>query len=378
MDQQSFTLTEFEGEKWFLAFRQEWGELWEESVDSTQFQLWSWQYAYWKNITPDAVPHFFVLRNAAGRMRVIALLVCSRDPANGIKALGFVGGRLSDYNMLLSGNDVPVQEGRRLLSRIFGKFRWPFPSIKLLNVPMNSWTGQVLSDYLPDLVDCSRVCTISYGESHAVLLPKTIDDYVNSLSQRARRHFGYERRRLSQACRVEFKVFEKPDGLSVILDQIEKIDLARWGSESKYRRPARRNFERSFIESLAEAGKLVVFILYLDGVAASFAWGAVVRGRVEVNRIAYDPGFPSKLSVGKVANFYAVEECIRRGYVEFDLTRGGEMYKSWLGATPSKLLSVEIFRSRLDSLIQQSGYKVADFVRRQNWLKQFYRKYISR
>lgn len=375
--QQQFTVKEFKGEQAFHDLRPDWDALWRESADATHFQLWDWQHLFWKHVAPDAVPYFATLWDSAGRCRTIAALIRTRDPKSGMMVTGFIGSMRSDYNMFLVGKDVPESAGLMLLRHLLKYHRHRSSSLKLINVPAESWTGKVVSAYRAECAVDDRLIGFMYGEGHTVLLPSSIDEYVSTLSQRARRHFGYERRRLEKGCKIEFRVHEGINGIEEIIDQIEVIDLSRWKSESMYSRPQRQALEKGVIRALAERGNLLVFLLYINGKPATFAWCALVRGIVEVDRIAYDPSLPSKLSVGKVANFYAIEECIRRGHTEFDLTRGGEAYKGWLGAVPRKLINFEIHRSQFDRLFQKWGAKFGAVVRKQEWMRTAYRKYVS-
>lgn len=376
MTQKSFTVSEQEGEQTFHALRSEWDALWEESTDVTHFQRWDWQYLYWKHVTPQAIPQFATLRDEQGRCRAIGLLVRTRDPKTGLMTTGFAGGMRSDYNMFLAGNDVPIDAGVELLRAIVSRQRRRASLLALRNIPADSWTARVIEKHLTN-GEGDNLFELSEGESYAIPLPRTIDEYIAGLGQRSRHAFGYDRRRITKECIVEFRVHESADHIDVLLDQIEMVDVARWGAESMYRRPQRRAFERSIIKALAKDGLLLVFMLYVDGKPASFALCCLVRGVVEVPRIAHDPSFPSKLSIGKVALFYAIEECIRRGYSKFDLTRGGEAYKGWLGARAERIVNLYVHRSKFDLIAQQCGVKLGVVMRKQTWLRDAYRKYVG-
>ncbi|MEK7412793.1 MAG: GNAT family N-acetyltransferase, partial [Planctomycetota bacterium] len=272
--------------------------------------------------------------------------------------------------------DVPESAGMDLLRTVIRRQRWRAPTLALMNVPAESWTGRVIQAY--GTRQEGETAELTESASFTVRLPRSIDEYVSGLSQRARRDFGYDRRRLAKEHVVEFRVHEGIEGIDEVIDQIEAIDIARWGGESMYRRPAQRAFERSLIKALAARRLLLAFLLYVDGKPATFAWGGLVRGIVEVARIAYDPALLPKLSIGKVTNFYAIEECIRRGYTEFDLARGGEAYKAWLGAVPEKLLTIQIHRSPMDRLAQRLGRQIGAAVRKRQWVRDLYRRHFSR
>ena len=156
------------------------------------------------------------------------------------------------------------------------------------------------------------------------------------------------------------------------------VDRARWGNNSRYCLSSERSFQRALAQALCDMGIYRSFVLYLNGRACAFVSGAVVRSSLKIASIGFDRSVPGRLSVGKVTNFYAIEHCIEHGYKEYDLTRGGEEYKKWLGAVPSMNLHVRRYRSRLDKVIDSSSKKIIDALRNQNWLRRFYQAMLRR
>jgi len=366
-----------QGEQAFLALRHDWDLLWQESRDATHFQLWDWQYLYWKHVLPHSNPEFVTLRDSDGKLLAVILTLRARSAETGLPVTEFAGGLRSDHNMFLVAPGLPASAGTDLLGAFMRRNRRMAPSIVLRNIPAHSWTAGLLAKELPPSRFGHGLAEVTHDDSYGLPLPATVEEYVVGLSPRSRRHFGYERRRLAREAEVKFLVRQGTEDFDKTISDIEKIDKNRWGSESIYSRSERGSFERSLIRALAEKDLLLTFLLYVNGNPASFAWGAVVRGVMEISRIAYDPTFPAQLSVGKVANFYTVEECIKRGYVEFNLGRGQEVYKSWLGAKPNKLVTYRIYRSRLDRNIQLWATKLGKAVHKHKWIRDFYRKYVQ-
>ena len=376
-DPARFVVEESSGERAFHVLRAEWDALWLESPDASHFQLWDFQHLYWKHVTPRAVPRCLTLRDGTGRCRAIAAVVRARDSATGLMTTASIGGAHSDYNMFLVGSGVPDSAVSDLLGTLLRRHRFRAPCLALTNVPAASATGRAIEAYRVTAAEAGARAEFSEGESHVVRLPATLDEYLASLGGRSRRDFGYDRRKLSKEHTVAFRIHEGPEGIDAVIDQIEAIDRARWGTESLYERPGLRAFSREFLRALAGRRLLLAFLLDVSGRPATFAWGALVRGGLEVNRIAYDPTCAPKLSVGKVANFYAIEECIRRGLDRFDLTRGGEAYKGWLGTTAERVVHVRVHRSGLDRAAQAWGARLAALARRQAWLRNAYRRSVG-
>jgi CelD/BcsL family acetyltransferase involved in cellulose biosynthesis len=162
------------------------------------------------------------------------------------------------------------------------------------------------------------------------------------------------------------------------LDALETVDLARWGSNSRYCVSSQRSFERSLAHALCEMGIYRAFLLYLNGKPCAFVTGALVRNSLKVASIGFDRSLPGRLSLGKIANFYAIEYCTQQGYKEYDLSRGGEEYKKWLGAVPNTNLHIRRYRSRFDELIDSSGKRMVAFFRNQNSLRRIYQVAVRR
>jgi CelD/BcsL family acetyltransferase involved in cellulose biosynthesis len=214
--------------------------------------------------------------------------------------------------------------------------------------------------------------------TYAVPLPDTIEEYLKQLGPRSRRDFRYDRRQLCNEFSVDFRAYSSLETLNEALDAIEVVDRARWGSNSRYCLSSHRSFERSIAKALVEMGIYRAFVLYLNGIPRAFVTGAVVRNMLKVASIGFDRSVPGKWSVGKVGNFYAIEHCIESGLKQFDLTRGGEDYKKWLGAVPSNNLHIRHYRSRLDELVNSGGRSIVSFLRNQTHLRGVYQKLLRK
>ena len=211
-----------------------------------------------------------------------------------------------------------------------------------------------------------------------VPLPDTIEEYLKQLGPRSRRDFRYDRRQLSNEFSVDFRAYNSLETLNEALDAIEVVDRARWGTNSRYCLASHRSFERSIARALCELGIYRAYVLYLNHTPHAFVTGAAVRNMLKVASIGFDRSVPGKWSVGKVTNFYAIEHCIESGLKQFDLTRGGEEYKKWLGAVPSTNLHVRRYRSRLDELLNSGGRTIVSFLRNQTRLRGAYQKLLRR
>lgn len=371
-----YVLSDLTGEQAFLSLRTKWNELWSACRDATQFQMWNWQYLYWKHIIPATIPRILILQDSFGECCAIAPFVRTCDPMTGMTSYSFIGGYRADYNQILSRSDVPESAGIRMLEYALRRFRYGASFIEFSRIPAESWTGRSLQTLHSKRHPVNNLTEFSTSNAFAVALPQSINEYIAGLSPRMRRHVGYDQRRLAKECVVDFRVYENSEHIEDVIRQIESVDIARWGNASMYRSRSQRQFETSLLRSLCSSGALKIFILCLDGTPCAYVRGAHVGDTLEVDRIAYNPSVPAKLSVGKVANVMAIEACIQRGIRRFDLTRGGEIYKQWLGAQPRQLLTLRVHRSSADRLAQFFGGRLLRLVRQQPWLRNVCRKWL--
>lgn len=374
----TYGIYEFEGEGGFFRLREEWQQLWSLSDDSTETQTWAWQYLYWKHLAPKTRPLIIVARDSRNCCVALGCFFISRDPSSWLSKATFLGDKRPDYNMILALPGIPSVVGLKILDRFVSKFRRHASFVELSNVPQKSYTGSLIPKFLDETRGWHSENLCWETQTYAVPLPNTVDEYLQLLGPRSRRDFRYDRRQLSTQFRVDFRAYSSVDNLEEALGAIEAVDKSRWGSNSRYHLHGHRSFERAVAQAFCEMGVYRSYVLYLDDKPSAFVTGAVVRNLYKVSSIGFDRSVPAKWSIGKVTNFYAIENCIENNYAEFDLTRGGEQYKKWLGATPSTNLHIRQYRTPLDQRINDGCEKFIQFLRGQEWLRGIYRELLRR
>jgi CelD/BcsL family acetyltransferase involved in cellulose biosynthesis len=73
-----------------------------------------------------------------------------------------------------------------------------------------------------------------------------------------------------------------------------------------------------------------------------------------------------------VSHFYAIEYAIKRGFQQYDLTRGGEDYKKQLGGTAHTNLHLRIYRSPVDRWLDRTMAQVLTSIRHNPVLRTVY------
>lgn len=372
-----YKMTSSEGKAAFHTLENDWRHLWAQSQDATEVQSWDWQYLYWKHLAAKSIPTFASIRDEQSTCVCLASFCVTRDHASLLPKISFLGDHDADYHMILAARHSSNDIGDQIWSHLQHLLQQRASFIELSNIPQESWTGATFQRLI--VPEENRRTPIRHWqtETYAVPLPATLEEYLGQLGSRSRRDFSYDRRRLAKEYHTELRICDSSETLDETLCAIEAIDKARWGSQSYYHVPAERALRHGLARAFCDKGLYRALVLYLDGKPAAFVFGTLVRDALKVARIAYDPSGPSHLSIGKVINFYAIEYAIEQGYKEYDLSRGAESYKKWLGAQPHINLHYRIYRNRFTELLEGYSTKLVHQLRNRGALRSLYRRLFA-
>jgi CelD/BcsL family acetyltransferase involved in cellulose biosynthesis len=373
----TYAISHLEGLGAVERLEPEWEALWHACPDATDTQLPLWQVAHTRLRAPRSTPIVVTARDAAGRLVALASFAISRDPGTLVRKATFLGDKAPDYHLILSVPSLPEAVGVSMLRHATDVLEKKGSFIELSNIPEASYSGRVLRELERSFGGDATLETWS-SETFTVPLPETIDEYVGNLGQRSRRDFNYDRRRLARDFTVEYRVSSTVAEVEDALADIERVDRGRWGDDSRYAVESQRTFLRLLALELAAREMFRAHVLYADGRPVAYVTGAVVRNELKLHSIAHDPGFPSKYSVGKVANFLAIERSIEEGLSHYDLSRGGERYKEWLGGELRSNLHVRLYRSRFDAWFAQRATVASRLLRETTFLRRSYQRLTRR
>jgi CelD/BcsL family acetyltransferase involved in cellulose biosynthesis len=371
-----YKLTTLWGEAAFYELKEEWENLWTQSVDATQVQRWEWQYFYFKHMVPRGNPIIIVVHDTIGSCAALAAFCPVVDVDSGLKKIAFLGDSYADYHMILCLPNLPYYIGFQIFDFLFNFSRQQGSFLDLSNIPQGTWTEIVLSAYLLTNHFSTDLLFPRRTQTYSVPLPSDMGTYLTRLGAASRRNITRDRRRLEKDFFVKVQAFEGLADLEHCLKAIELIDRARWKQESRYCDPSWRSLLITLTQAQICSGIYLSFVLFLQDKPAAYVTGVVVRNSYITVSAAYDPELPRQLSVGKTIHFYAIEECLRRGFTHYDLARGSESYKIWLGAEPHNNFHVRLYRSPLDRGLDVVGKRILEFIKRQTWLRRLYQRFI--
>lgn len=302
------------------SLRPEWLALWRGSSTATPFQSPDWIIPWWK---------YF----GAGRLRVLVLKDDARPLAiaplfingNGRSSLHFIGAGNTDYLDVIVDDGVRKECAPAIFNYLCKARSWD--EIDLENLRCTSPLLQPAG--------CGELCeSVKEQDACPVLtLPRSADEFLDSLPRQLRHNLSYYRHKLSQSGEVTFEQAIE-DNFAELFDALINLHLARWSMNDMtgvlFADDVKR-FHRDAARDLLTHGALRLYGLCLDGSIIACLYGFHHARCTYYYLSGFDPEF-AQYSPGTILVAHAIQEAIREGATAFDFLRGREDYKYRWGA----------------------------------------------
>jgi len=158
------------------------------------------------------------------------------------------------------------------------------------------------------------------------------DTYRAKTDSRKRAHHKRRRRQLTELGTVEISVARTFDELQPALEEGFRLHELRWRGRpdgSGLITATGKAFNRAALRGLAELQATRIVSLLLDGTPIAFAWYFVLRDRVYLHRMAFDPQY-ARCSPGLVNALDSLKVAADEGATRFEFLGGAERYKTEL------------------------------------------------
>jgi CelD/BcsL family acetyltransferase involved in cellulose biosynthesis len=332
-----------------------WVRLWEANVHREIFQDFGWIRAFWK-----AYGH---------KMSVCSPVVWQGEKVLGIlplvlqdEALRFLGVPGADYNDLLCEDDIAADVLRIALEELL-KLRSSWKNCTFENLSSQSLIVRhvrKLPHYLRKHITLTFGCscpTIVLGENR----PKVITRLLRKES--FRRHSN----RLQKLGQLVFRHLESRAEIQAHITKFFKQHIERWamtGRASHFLQQETRHFYEALVAELDPFHQLRFAVLELDGHPIAYHFGFELDKRFIWYQSTFDVAYweysPGEVLLGELLR-YAREFGLR----EFDLTIGGEAYKTRFANQSRENFVVYLdghsnpIRSQLDQTVRhaQGGFR---------------------
>lgn len=313
-----------------------WNDLLVESKANSVFLTWEWVSTWLETVYPDSPLLVVAVYDTDRRLIGIApFYLCSMRALNVLslqclRVLGEcqTGAEYADL-IIREGWEEPVIEA---MASCLMEARNHWDCLYLTSVA--EWTGG-RDRWMSLLGKLNAYQMWQPGEYLAVALPSTHEDYLQSLTGKARRGNARFGRRLEAMGGVEFRPCREQEELIGQLRDLYDLHRCRWqelGQEGSFaRRPKLVEFNDRFAPLALSRGWLRLYALDVAGKPAASVYGCLYNGIGYGLQCGFDPGIDG---AGRVLWSEVMRETIAEGAVEYDFLGGAYKYKRYFGGLP--------------------------------------------
>ncbi len=310
----------------------EWNRLLPHCAVNTLFQTPQWQKAWWEELGKGEPLCFLRFGGENGTEGMASL-------RGGDGVLTFVGDKnVCDYNDFLVPRGKEENFYRELVEYL-GDLKWN--TLVLYSLNHSSPT----LGFLPDMAR-SKGYSVEVVQDEVCpgkALPKTWDEYLNSLSKKNRHELRRKLRRLETAPDMKWYALRAVDEIEGAMDDF--LNLLRMSRETKHRflTPEREKFFRGIGKEMGNLDVVRLYFMEVEGKrvasALCFDYGS--------SRFLYNSGYNQDYgyySVGLLLKAFTVKDAIEEGKAYYDFLRGNEPYKYDLGGEDKPLYTMTVTR----------------------------------
>ena len=335
-----------------VELRDDWNSLLEKNLlGDNIFLTWEWLSTSLKHFGGGRRPLVLCVEDE-NEILAIAPLMLSKYKLPGfgsIRKIEFIGHRHSDYNnfIILKREKECLNSALDYLDKYVENWDW----IELKEIPEPpagfSSLETLLSAHQSGLMMRKRVCDVCPYLS----LPASPGDLLKGLSKNMRQNLNKYSRKIKESHKVEFKKYDEAgfsvkEAMRLFLDLNER----RWASKGiagsfKSKEDAFRNFHMEVSKCFADKSWLGLYFLIVDDEPAAVQYAFEYHSKIYYYLAGFDPQF-SNYSIGNLIIMYLLENCIKKGFKEYDMMRGYEPYK---------LRWTKTYRKNVEARLVQKG-----------------------
>lgn len=320
----------------------EWDSLLDPSRSQQFFMRLDWQRTWWKHIHRGRQLAVLTIRDADGKLSGIAPCFVDEN-GQGQPALWLVGCTdITDYVDFICrpGQEELVLDA--VLAFLASDQTLEWDAFHICSIPQASATLALL----PRLIQkhgftlemaIEDVCPV-------ITLPDNYQSYLDMLDKK-QRHELRRKRRKAEVYPVEWYVVGPNHDIHQEIENfLELMSLATTPKANFLKEPGHRDFFRDIGELAFNQGMLDLTFLVIEGRRAAAIWSFMYGNRM----MLYNSGLRTEefmaLSPGVVLLTFHIESAIQRGFAIYDFLQGGEEYKYRMGAKPTIVNKLSIYR----------------------------------
>jgi len=285
-----------------------------------------WLSNWWKHFGGKRKKLLLTLEEE-GKIVGIAPLMLSRykmSAFGSIRKIEFMGTRQSDYsNFILNRNEKDAIKS--IIDYLEEHEDWDW--IELKEIQENeTYATQPFSSLSSGLDFKERVCNLC----PYVTLPENFEVLKKSFSRNFRQNLNRYSKKLFRDHKVEFKRFDEA-GFSVkeAMNQFIMLHQTKWhadGLPGAFADDTFREFHMDFAQAAARNRWLALSFLMVDGEPAAAQYNFDYNNKMYYYLGGFLPRY-AEYSIGNLMIMFMLEDSIKKGLKEYDMTRGDEPYK---------------------------------------------------
>jgi CelD/BcsL family acetyltransferase involved in cellulose biosynthesis len=326
------------------ALETEWQRLASVCPDTTIFQTYEWNAAWWRHFgrVPGRRLWIITFRDPDGALVGLAPLMTSFWYATSLRRLSFLGTGTSDYLDVLAAPGWEQQVSESLYSFLESQGGWQIADFQQLR------EGSVFRRYPPPAGSRLNFLNVP-GEACPFLpLPPSWEMLQQGLGKKTRANVGYYDRALQKVYDVKIGPVTDEAVLNDELTRLFELHGRRWNQRwlpGVFAGKRVQAFHRDAARRLLGKGWLRLFSLRLDGETQASLYCFSYGKRLCYYQGGFEPTL-ARLSLGTVLTARAMQAAIAEQHEVFDFLRGDEPYKAkWTTASRANLRRL-VTRSR--------------------------------
>lgn len=322
----------------FLALRNEWNSLLEDSRSVCFFLTHEWLFTWWKHLGGEYELAIRAVRTGKKLLAIAPLILRRPRPREGrlLPTLEFLGNGFagSDYLDVIVRRGFETDAIQALAAELHAAGAKSIFALRLANTLMPGSIAAAVVDQLATqkwTVDSVQTNVCPY----IPLAGHSWEPFLLSLGSETRYNFNRKWKRLNRDFAVEFCQADEaslPDSLSTLISQHNSRWTDRGGSDA-FHTPELIGFHKEITRVALDRGWLRLYILRLNKTAAASLYGFSFGKKFYFYQSGLDRTY-EKHSVGFLTMGLAIQRALSESVSEFDLLHGDESYKfHWTSVT---------------------------------------------
>jgi CelD/BcsL family acetyltransferase involved in cellulose biosynthesis len=309
----------------FLALKDRWNDVLRRCNHSV-FSTWEWLSTWWKHFGKERKLRVLVAQEKDEILGIAPLMLSEYNfrHLGKLRKVEFIGSQNSDYNdfILIKGHEEYL---KHFLNRLIEFSDWGL--LELNDINEESTSANVLqamsNSHKPKLkLNVSSLCPY-------IGLPTSVEVFKNGLSRNMRKNLRKRMQKLQGQYKVEFKTQRDFGSTGEAMEIFFELHKRRWeskGMSGSFASNYLCDFHLDLARIFDEKNWLALYFLTVNNEPAAAVYSFDYNLKKYGYLTGFDPDF-GQYGVGNILKLYVIEECIRRGFKEYDLTRGIEDYK---------------------------------------------------